>query len=325
MFPLLTQIPTPWGWIPIYASGASLGIALLFGWYFIQHQAWAREAEARALFPLLSALALLSGFVGARLLYLLVNPRDFGNAAALLRFRQGGYYAAGALIAALWVTRRFCRKTPQLWFAWVDRASLAFLCGLVPCGLGLWLYGSPFGSRLSPSAPSWLASLGTFPRWHLVLGPGSFAPHLLGAPAWRYHVEQKGLSPEALVSFPVHPVTLYEAAFAALAAALLLRLRKSMRFPGEMAFWALSAYALGRLALDFLREDPERGLVLGALDISQLLALLWLLAAYWIFRRIRAQSSLFALPEGDAAEISPSQGALDESSRMSGSSLGTEK
>ena len=49
MHPVLINIPTPWGAIPIYSYGVMLGSSLLFAWYFIMYMGKKIEGYNREL------------------------------------------------------------------------------------------------------------------------------------------------------------------------------------------------------------------------------------------------------------------------------------
>jgi phosphatidylglycerol---prolipoprotein diacylglyceryl transferase len=95
------------------------------------------------------------------------------------------------------------------------------------------------------------------------------------SPAFAQHTKLGLLEPTSLRSLPVHPVQLYESAFAFLMAIWLHR-RKPL-FQGEIAIRLLAGYSVGRFVLEFFRADNQP-IYLG-MTISQVTSLLLLAIA----------------------------------------------
>jgi prolipoprotein diacylglyceryltransferase len=98
--------------------------------------------------------------------------------------------------------------------------------------------------------------LGTFPRGKPEVN-GTFS----GSAAWLYHVTNLGLSTDATASLPVHPTQLYEAAFALCAAVVAYFFLKPKPFGGKRFLLMAMVLGTGRYCLEFLRGDPDRGLL----------------------------------------------------------------
>jgi prolipoprotein diacylglyceryltransferase len=81
---------------------------------------------------------------------------------------------------------------------------------------------------------------------------------------------------DAGTSLSVHPVQLYESAATLMLGLALLRVRPSTLRPGLMALAAFLSYAALAFALQFLRADSA--LLIGPLNLAQLLYLAWLAA-----------------------------------------------
>ncbi|MET0384733.1 MAG: prolipoprotein diacylglyceryl transferase family protein, partial [Polyangiales bacterium] len=77
---------------------------------------------------------------------------------------------------------------------------------------------------------------------------------------------------EAPFSLPVHPTQLYEALLGLALAVLCLVLFQRRAFRGQVLLVLCMTYGTARFFLDYLRDDPERGLALG-FTISQLISL----------------------------------------------------
>ncbi len=199
---------------------------------------------------------LLGGFLGARLGFVLANCGSGTTWRDLFNFELGGLFGYGAYIGGLLFAGLVTRKRTQPFRIWLDSATPAVLLCVGLTRLGCYLQGCDFGRPLGSKAPVFIRFLGTFPRFEA--GPdGAF----LGSPAWLHHVANFGLSTDAAVSLPTHPTQLYEAAFAWCAALLAYFIRRSPQFPGRTFLLMAAIFGLGRFSLEFLRGDPERGLL----------------------------------------------------------------
>src|SRR5262249_9745619 len=155
----------------------------------------------------------------------------------------------GGLAGSYFFLRR--HKIPLL--PWADVAVPSLASGLMITRIGCYLFGCDFGKPLSESAPGWLNTLGTFPRWpECPLERGS------GSPAWAQHQglkwaefhHLKPLSADAAGSYPVHPTQLYESLVGAGLLVLLLWARRHQKFRGQIFFLFAFAYGVCRYALE---------------------------------------------------------------------------
>jgi phosphatidylglycerol:prolipoprotein diacylglycerol transferase len=285
MHPILFEIPAPWGSQPIYSYGVLLGLSLLLGWQVIMLLGKQSGLGSGTLGDVYLS-ATVSGVLGARLLYVITNHEEFTSIGQWFDLRNGGLVAYGGFLGGFggaFVHLRL-KKLSVLTFA--DCAAPAIAIGLCLTRIGCYLYGCDFGSRLPPSAPGWLARLGTFPRWEDSVG------ELRGSPAFLHHVDTYGLSREANYALPVHPTQLYEALLGLLLAAICLRVFQRRAFAGQALLVLSIGYGVARFFLEYLRDDPERGAAFG-FSTSQLISLLIVPAsatAYSLLRK-RAQRS----------------------------------
>ena len=253
------------GPVTVYSFGALLSCAVLVGAVVTARLARIEGLPAR---PVLNAClgAAVSGFFGARLLYVLTNAGDFRTFGEVIAFQNGGLtFYGGAVtgaLGALWILRR--HRVPFL--AWADAAAPGLALSIAVGRLGCYLAGCDYGTPLSARAPAWIKRLGTFPRW-----PDEVAGPAAGSPAWVEHVLSGRIPLASKASLPVHPTEIYEAAFALLLFTGLVALRRFRRFRGQAFVALVLAYGIVRFVLESLRGDPERGLW-GPLTVSQWMA-----------------------------------------------------
>ena len=268
MHPILFEIPTPWGPVPIYSYGVMLGTSMILGWslvmYFGKREAYFRDPKQNEDF-LANAFIVcaLSALAGSRVLYMITNPQEFDSIAQFFAFRRGGLVAYGGFLggffaAIVWVRQM---KGIQL-LRFSDGAAPALGLGLGLTRIGCYLYGCDFGGRLEDDAPGWLQTLGTFPHWD----DGT------GSPAFMYHVQEEGLDRTAAHSYPVHPTQIYESLAGFSLFALTMFVWSRRKFHGQVILTLAMAYGLWRFLIEYVRDDPGRGEAFG-FSTSQLISL----------------------------------------------------
>ncbi|HEY3495474.1 MAG TPA: prolipoprotein diacylglyceryl transferase family protein [Polyangiaceae bacterium] len=226
------------GPIAVPSFGALLALSLGLGTVLALRAATRSGLDReRALAACIAAAC--AGVLGARLAYAALHPRELGEWARLLAFRDGGLVAYGGLVAGLgaaWLA--LGRKRTEL-LLWLDAVAPGFPLGVLLTRIGCWLEGCDFGRLLAAGAPGWLRALGSFPS---------------GSRAWVEQVLAQKLSAAAPVALPVHPTELYEALGGALLAGLVLALRRRQRAAGHAGLVALAGYAIVRLVVDLFRD-----------------------------------------------------------------------
>jgi phosphatidylglycerol:prolipoprotein diacylglycerol transferase len=286
MHPVMFEIPTPWGGQLVYSYGLLLGLSLIAGWFLLMRLGIRRGVDADRLANTF-LVGVASALVGSRLLFVIAHLEMFASAAQWFDVRTGGLSTEGAWLGGFAGSALYLRlkRAPVLPVA--DAASPGLALGLLLTRIGNYLHGSDFGTRLGEGAPAWLRRLGTFPRWE-----DPYA-HLQGSPAWRLHVREHDLPPEAASAFPVHPTQLYEALCALGLLGLVWLIYRRRQFEGQAFLALVWAYGLAKLLLDPLVEDPERTRLFD-FTLGQLLAMLSMAVAslVWTDRRKRARQDV---------------------------------
>ena len=182
------------------------------------------------------------------------------------------------------------KKIPLLPFA--DLAVPTLASGLMLTRVGCYLYGCDYGRPLKESAPAWLASAGEFPKWDAA-GYPSFAcdQTLSGSPAYQHPLEEfPDLMVDRAFSLPVHPTQIYESVAGLALFAFAVWLLTHRKFRGQVLVVVAALYGLWRFFIEYLRDDPERGFLLG-FSTSQLisLALIPVCVIAYVYLRKRAE------------------------------------
>jgi phosphatidylglycerol:prolipoprotein diacylglycerol transferase len=274
MHPVLFTIPTPWGAIPIYSYGVMLGSSLLFAWYFIMYMGKRIEGYNRELLASCFTWTAVGAILGARLLYIFTNLDQYDSIGSWFDLRSGGLVAYGGFLGGFVTALAFWRikKIPLLPFA--DLAVPTLASGLMFTRIGCYLYGCDYGRPLEASAPSWLKSAGTFPKWNSEAYPAFACDQTInGSPAYQHHLQEyPDLMTERLSSLAVHPTQIYESVIGLVLFVFATWLLMHRKFRGQVLVTVAGLYGVWRFLIEYLRDDPERGFVFG-FSTSQLISL----------------------------------------------------
>lgn len=144
MHPVLFELPTSTGPLPLYSHGALLGIALIAGWYLVL-------ARTRRLgiadTPVQSALvaAALGAVLGSRLGFMALFPE---RAAEAWSWTSGAGSTWGAIGGALLAGSVALRALPRPTRGHIaDAAAPAFGVAITLASLGCWLHGCAPGAN----------------------------------------------------------------------------------------------------------------------------------------------------------------------------------
>jgi phosphatidylglycerol:prolipoprotein diacylglycerol transferase len=251
--PILFRLPLVGA--PVYSYGFMLGLAVVCGWNLALLEC-RRQGRPLALMAWGVPVVIVCALVGSRVLYLANHLDEARGLADWVRLSSGGIVAYGGFLGGLagaWLV--FGRGMGLLGAADLMTPSVAL--GTALTRIGCLLNGCDFGT---PTALPWGLR---FPA---------------GSPAWQEHL-RAGLSLDGARvtatsdwSLPVHPTQLYESAATLVLFALVWRLRRRARFPGQVFLLFFAGYGVARAAIELVRGDPSRGLLLG-LPTSQALGL----------------------------------------------------
>jgi phosphatidylglycerol:prolipoprotein diacylglycerol transferase len=292
MHPILFFVPTPWGAIPIYSYGVMLGLSLLFAWYFLMYEGKKIEGFNEELLASCFTWTAVGAIVGARLLYVLTNLDSYPNLSSWFNIRSGGLVAYGGFLGGFLTAWAFWRikKVPLLPFADLIAPTLA--SGLMMTRIGCYLYGCDYGRPLAEGASGALAKAGTFPKWDVDAYP-SFAcsQTISGSPAYEHHLHvYADQMTDRTASLPVHPTQLYESAAGLVLFLLAFWLLNHRKFRGQVFVTVAGLYALWRFAIEYLRDDPERGFAYG-FSTSQLISLALIPACALAYVQLKKRAS----------------------------------
>ena len=231
MHPVLIKI----GFLTIHTYGLLVALAILTALWMGSRLAKTRSIATEKVMDL-TFYAVLAGFVGARLFYVVLNPSLFrGDWLGALRVWEGGvvFYGgfSGALVAVLFYIRKHHLPAGEILDILAVVAPLGHAIGRVGCFFAGCCYGKP----------SDLAWAVTFTDPMTLARPG----------------------------IPLHPTQLYEFAANLMIFALLFTLHRRRAFSGRLFLVYVMIYGIVRSIIEIFRGDPRGFLFDGMLSTSQ--------------------------------------------------------
>ncbi len=259
-----------WDPVPIFSYGVMLGLSLVVGWYIAM---WLADQDglSRQGVAQIYVWTAVVAVIGARVLYVLTNLDHFKNPIDMIKVNEGGLVAYGGFLGGFFASWYWCRKNGWSLLRWADVGSVPVALGLSITRVGCLLYGCDFGGV-------------TKQGWGITFPGPTALNKMRGSPAWQRHVHDLKLLPDtAAQSLPVHPTQIYETLLGIFIVIVLLQVRKRRRFSGEVFVAFTMIYGIARFLIEFLRDDAERGEILG-LSTSQAIGLVSSMAALalWI-------------------------------------------
>ncbi len=226
MHPILFEI----GPLTIYSYGVMLALAFVVGIWFATRQARREEVSANTILDL-SLVALLTGIIGARILFVLLNLNYYLlHPFEIIMFWQGGLIYSGGLILGTLCAILFLKvRRLNIWKV-VDIYAPSLAIGQAIGRIGCFLNGCCFGKPVS---------------WGIKFPPGSMASY--------EQFSQSLIKSVNEYSLPVHPTQLYSSLNALIIFLILILVRRRKRFNGELFWLYLLLYAITRFGIEFLR------------------------------------------------------------------------
>lgn len=246
-----------WTPVPIYSYGVMLGTSMIIGWFLAMRlaaQDGLRNEDAGAIYMWTAMYSI----VGARVLYVIVEWREFDSVTEIFMVNRGGLVAYGGMIGGFLASCYGCykRKVPLL--KWADVGVPSVVLGTAITRVGCLLFGCDYGKR-------------TDLPWAIRF-PGPSLTNAQGSPAWRDHVQNLGLARDATQSFPVHPTQVYEMLAGLFLFAVMMYTRRARKFSGQAFLVWVIGYGTLRPIIEIFRDDDQRGTV-GPLSTSQFIGL----------------------------------------------------
>jgi phosphatidylglycerol:prolipoprotein diacylglycerol transferase len=233
MHPVLFKV----GPVTIYTYGVLVFLGVLVGYLFALREAKRKGIDSK-IFSDIIFWSLVSGFLGARVFYILVEFKQFIYHPITVGLGRGGFVFYGGVIFGLLLFYLLAKKHRLDFLKLADVATLAIPLGHAIGRLGCFFYGCCYGKPTS----SWIGI--------------KFPPN----------------SPAGLLGEKVIPTQLISSFFLLVIFFILLLIRRKQKFRGQVVFSYFILYGIFRFIIEFYRADP-RG-VIGIFSTSQIIALI---------------------------------------------------
>ena len=179
--------------------------------------------------------AVVSGFIGARLEYVLIQHSIYVHSSEqIFVLWKGGYSSMGAVIAGSAIGILLLKKKNIPVFRFFDIITPYIALSIFFTRVGGFIRGSSFGKV-------------TNLPWGVIYPRGSLA--------FKAQVSSNIISPDASHALPVHPTTLYEAAGAVIAFFIVVYASRHKHTEGTVMWTLLLVYSMERFVIDYFRGD----------------------------------------------------------------------
>lgn len=232
------------GKFTVHGYGLMIAIGILACIYMATYRAKKYDLDPEAIMDI-AIWGVLAGFAGSKLLYVIVEFKDFVKDPLALLGSEG-FVVYGGIIAGVLAAIFYCKKKNLVFMEYFDLAApsiaLAQGCGRIGCFLAGCCYGRETDSFLGVVFP------------------------------------QGGLAPSGVKLLPTQ---LISSAGDFLIMAVLLWFNKRNKCTGNVGVLYMVLYGTGRFLIEFLRSDDRGGF--GALSTSQWISLVIVALAVVLF------------------------------------------
>lgn len=278
---LIKDLTGFWIPLPIHTFGFFVALSMIVSNYLL-HKEVKRKANANLIIGsynkdgifikpeervgTIVILALIFGFIGARIFSILEYPQQFLEAPLYVLFSQAGFTFYGGLILGSLAVIIYAKRIGISLIHLCDAASPSLILGYAIGRLGCHFSGDgDWGiDNLAPK-PDWL----------------SFMPDWLWAYNYPHNVVREGVAiPGCYDKFctvlanPVFPTPLYEAIFCSLAFLILWIIRKKIVIPGLMFSIYLIINGIERFLIEQIRVDAEYNIMNMNVKQSEIISVL---------------------------------------------------
>ncbi|CUU05412.1 phosphatidylglycerol:prolipoprotein diacylglycerol transferase [Candidatus Thermokryptus mobilis] len=291
MRPILFQI----GPIPIYSYGLMMAIAFLVADFLVSREFKRLRFNINYANEMV-VLAVVSGIIGAKILYLLENFSDFIKSPLEMIFSAGGLTWYGGFILAFIVLFVYVirKKLPVLKVldAIAPAVALGYGIGRIGCHL------SGDGDYGIPTSLPWgtIYANGTLKPTYALREYFERFPEL--AEKYNYHIlsskivgeDKFGFITEFDKTIRLHPTPIYEFLIMLLIFILLYFFRNRVKYSGELFGIYLVLSSIERFTIEFLRLNPP--LILGLTE-AQVISIFLLLVGVFLIKKVRGKKWSF--------------------------------
>lgn len=285
MRPILFQI----GPIPVYSYGLMMAIAFLVADYLLGREFKRLKLNVNYANEMV-VLALVSGIVGAKILYLIENLKDFLASPLEMLFSAGGLTWYGGFILAFIILFVYAKRKKLPILKVLDAVAPALALGYGIGRIGCHLSGD--GDYGIPTSLPWgtIYANGTLKPTYALRDYFERFPEL----AEKYGYWEKaskivgedkfGVITEFDTFIKLHPTPIYEFLIMLLIFTFLWIYRKRIKYSGELFGIYLIFSSIERFFIEFIRINPP--LIFG-LSEAQLISIVIFIAGVAMLKKLK--------------------------------------
>ncbi len=283
MRPILIQI----GPIPVYSYGFMMAVAFLVADYLLSKEFKRLKMNVNYANEMI-VLSVISGIVGAKILFLIENFSDFLKAPLEMAFSAGGLTWYGGFILAFLVLFLYAKRKKLLIFKVMDAVAPALALGYGIGRIGCHLAGD--GDYGIPTNLPWgtIYANGTLKPSYALKNYFERFPDL----AEKYNYYEKaskiigedkfGYITEFDTYIKLHPTPIYEFLIMLMIFLFLWYYRKKVKFSGQLFALYLIFASIERFFIEFIRLNPP--LLLGLTEAQVISILLFIVGLFMYFK-----------------------------------------
>lgn len=323
--------------IPIHTYGVMIGLGFItattvISWLALREWPGKEGQERSVQMYDLAFYCFVGGIIGARLLFVIVNWKDYASDPLKMFSLGGGLVFYGGLIGAIIGSIIFARRNDLEFFRLADLAIPTVSLGQAFGRLGCFSAGCCWGDVTSHEKAPFAVEFPGPQAMNLFGGNGgtpslAYSSMVDSANETRWVVESTSqVFPQAVDgavrisdwvashghTLPIHPTQLYESLGQMILFAVLMTARRWRRFHGQIFAMWLMCYAVLRSSVELFRGDDERGTIHGIissiprdawynLSTSQLISIAMFSFGTWLL--VKNLREVKARPQVDLAAL----------------------
>jgi len=220
----LHQILFKIGEFKIYSYGVMMVLGYFFVLGFVYYNAYKIDMDQNDAVDL-TIFTFISGILGSRIIYVLLNLKKYNSFLDIFEFQKGGLSWHGGLLGGILAILIYCWIKKYNPFKALDLLMTPTIFGLGIGRIGCFLNGCCYGK---PTSVPWAMTF----------------------PAHKHPI-------------PVHPTQLYEMILDFVVFFFLLYWWKKRKFNGENSLMMLGLYSVVRFAVEFFRYNSPNQMIAG--------------------------------------------------------------
>lgn len=249
MYPILFSI----GRITVYTYGLMMALAFLAAIWIISYSSKEEGLDIAKLVDL-AFFAILSGIIGSRIFYILINPLEYiSHPLKIFKIWEGGLVFYGGILGGILATIYLIKRYQLPLWKTLDILAPALILAQAIGRIGCFMAGCCYGQ---PTELPWSVTFNN---------PKTLAP----------------------MGIPIHPTQLYHSSVNLIIFAILFFIvRKRRHFTGQIFSLYLCLYSAGRFVIEFFRGGAKIRLTAG-LNLPQLISVVIFLSGVFLYWRLK--------------------------------------